>query len=272
MSASSTAPPAPTTGYVHEHCYAAALHDCSSRITREHYVSRVLLNLMGGTVDVAGLSFQQPGTIRGLGEKSLTAKVLCERHNRALAALDSEAGRLFDALRGFDQGLRDGQTPVSEERVVNGADVERWFLKVLAGLARGGLLSSAQLRPESGWLEILFGGPWPTGWGLYLLTDPTTRAHAFDGVEINTLTHEDAVWGAVVDVAGFSFQLALGRPGNSDQLLWRPAGLELRRPGAEGTKRLTFGWPQQPGAGYVSFTRGGQYDGPRPQDSGLRRV
>jgi hypothetical protein len=268
---SQTQPPAPKTGHAHERCYAAALTDCSTKISREHYISKGLLGLMGGTVDVAGLSFQQPDTLRGLPEKSLTAKALCERHNHALAPLDAEVARLYEALRDFDAGLRDSASWVSEERVVNGADIERWMLKALAGLTHGKLLTSTKLRVDSGWLHILFGGRWPTGWGLYLRID-SAPAHAFGGLEITTLTHGDAVWGGIFNIGGLTLELALGRPGTDEPLVHRPAGVQLSRSDASETKHLTFGWPQPPPADYVSFTRRGEYAGDRPQDVHLRRV
>lgn len=144
------------------------------------------------------------------------------------------------------------------------------MLKLLAGLVYGDLISSASLRRETPWLEILFGlEEWPPGWGFHFVASDETL-YSFDGLEVSTRTVGDEVWAAEVGVAGLKFYLCLGKPEGNPALLRRPAGLVMRRADRDAYKRLTFQWPSDPDTDWVELTRVGQYDGPRPQDCGYK--
>jgi hypothetical protein len=270
MKASNTRPSAPPTGFSHTACYAKELSDCSTGISREHYISKGLLVEMGGKPQIAGLGFQPKDTIKRVGVEALTSRILCERHNSCLSPLDSEAAQCLRTLRAFDADLQDGRTPSSEDVTINGADLERWMLKVLVGMTHAKVLNSSGTRPNAPVIRILFGYEhWPNGWGLYVLARREV-SHAFAGVEIVTHTLGDDIWSADFDIAGFPFMLALGTPsGGGREHLYRPAGLILSRTDQKAQKRLIFGWPRRPHADYVRFARQGQYDGPRPQDEHL---
>lgn len=268
--ASVVVPPGPETGFVNARCYAAPLADCSEDISREHYFSRSVLEAMEGGPSISGLRFQEPGTKLSVGVEALTAKVLCSRHNAALSALDNAAGHFFHAVRAVDRGLRDAETsPSTETVVVNGADLERWTLKVLAGAVHGKVVSTTALRSDFPWLRVLFGLNWPTGSGLSVVA-PTAAAHAFGGLGVQLATVRSEVWAADFDISNVSLRLTLGRPKSDPRLFPRPAGLIFRRadlPGA--TKTITFAWPRRPRWDYVEFIRVGEYDGDRPQDRHL---
>lgn len=272
MKASSTRPSGSPTGYSHPSCYAKELSDCSTGISREHYISKGLLVEMGGKPQIAGFSFQPQDTIRRVGVETLTSRILCERHNSCLSPLDSEATRCLGSLRAFDADLQDGRTPSNDDVTINGADLERWMLKVLVGMTHAKILASSGTRPNAPVIRILFGYErWPNGWGLYVLARREI-SHAFAGIEIVTRTLGDDIWAADFDIAGFPFMLTLGTPdGGGREHLYRPAGLILSRTDHEVQKKLTFGWPRRPHADYVGFARQGQYDGSRPQDERLVR-
>jgi hypothetical protein len=271
LKASDTRPPDPPTNYAHPSCYAKELSNCSTDISREHYISRGLLIEMGGKPQIAGFSFQPQDTLRRVGVEALTSHILCKRHNSCLSPLDKEAQRCLGALRTFDAALQDGQTPISDEVTINGADLERWMLKVLIGMNHAKVLGSISVRRNASMIRILFGRErWPSGWGLYVLARPRVFHHAFAGIEIETRAMGSEIWAADFDIAGFPFMLSLGTPrGGGRAHLYRPAGLILSRTSNEATKKLTFGWPRRPHADYVGFTRSGQYDGDRPQDEHL---
>jgi hypothetical protein len=270
LKASDTRPQGPSTGYAHPDCYAKELSDCSTDISREHYISKALLIEMGGKPQVAGFSFQPQDTLRKIGVEALTSRILCKRHNNCLSPLDTGAQRCLGALRAFDADLQDDGTPTSDEVMINGADLERWMLKVLIGMNHARILDSISVRRNASMIRILFGRErWPSDWGLYVLARQEVR-HAFAGIEILTRTIGDEIWAADFDIAGFPFMLSLGKPRRGGRAhLYRPAGLILSRTDHEARKKLTFGWPRRPHADYVGFARQGQYDGPRPQDEGL---
>lgn len=246
------------------------LRDCSPTISREHYVSRSLLEQLA-ELGIAGAGWQPADEIKDVSAMSLTVKVLCERHNNSLSPLDAEAARLFRTLRDFDAGFRESvAAPTSEEVIINGADVERWMLKAVAAMALGGVVRTPALRSDTPWLEVLFGyRDWPAGWGLYVAPD-AAQCHSFDGVEIITHVHDDAVWAASFDIGGVKLGVALGRPDPPAQR--RPEGIDFLRAGGDARKRVTLTWPRGAARGYQEMTRVGQYDGPRPQDVSLRRV
>jgi hypothetical protein len=249
----------------HDRCYAGPLKDCSNKISREHYISKNLLQSLGVTISVSGLKFLDGE--RSLPAQALTAKILCERHNRPLSPLDREAGRLFKSLRDMDAGLRTSvRKPTSEQVIINGADIERWCLKALAGLAMGGTVTSDAFEPGAPWVEILFGARmWPAGWGLHIFPRSDVQ-YAFAGVEIEVLIHPQEGWvlAGTFDVAGLRLLLSLGQ---SNQSMFRPAGVHFRRLGSSAVKTMTFSWPRPPEHSYIEMTRSAEYDGPRPIDS-----
>src|SRR5580692_4183711 len=146
LKASNTCPPGPSTGYAHPSCYANELFNCSTDISREHYISKGLLIEMGGKPQIAGFSFQPQDTLRRVGVEALTSHILCKRHNSCLSPLDSDAQRCLGALRTFDADLQDGRTPISDEVTINGTNLERWMLKVLIGMNHAKILESISVR------------------------------------------------------------------------------------------------------------------------------
>lgn len=261
----------PQSDFQNPGCYARELGGCSPKISREHYISKSVLLAAGENLAVAGLRFQPANTFQSFGVEAMTAKVLCENHNQALSPLDNEAAQFFTTLRQFDQDLLDSASSVTTETTIDGAKVERWMLKLLAGLVYGGLVKkSAALRREVPWLRVLFGfEDWPPGWGFHAVA-PDGPLHAFDGLEVSTRDLGDELWAAEIGVAGFGFYLSLGTPEGMPSLYHRPSGITMRRADREAYKRLTFDWPTGAEIGYVEFTQAGQYDGPRPQDRGYK--
>jgi hypothetical protein len=227
---------------------------------------------MGGKPAAAGLSFIEPGTLKPLGVEALTSKILCQEHNSHLSPLDAEATRLFRALREFDSDLRDGNEAKDENVEISGPLIELWMLKVVAGLVHARVISATALRRGSPWLEILFGQKdWPDGWGFHLLTAEPAY-YSFDGVNITTHTHEDEIWAAEIGLAGFSFEIALGRLEAKNGAYYRPAGLVFRREDQPAKKTVRLAWPSGPSSGVAMFTRTSQYDGPRPQDREFKKI
>jgi hypothetical protein len=85
--------------FAHPGCYARVLNDCSSKLSREHYVSRTVLDLLGDEHRITNASWLLPGQqSKPLATSALGSRVLCEKHNHALSRLDSQALTFFDAL------------------------------------------------------------------------------------------------------------------------------------------------------------------------------
>jgi hypothetical protein len=127
-------PPLPKTGYSHPRCYAKSLEDCSSNISKEHYISHSVLSLFEShSVEIRGFSWIKEGTSQRLSKDSLTSKVLCQRHNSALSSLDSIAQKFFS----FVLGKNKDQWAL----IIRGEEIERWMLKAYCGLLSAGVMT-----------------------------------------------------------------------------------------------------------------------------------
>src|SRR5579872_4971666 len=91
-------PPGPKTGYLHPGCYLRETGDCSEQISKEHYISRAVLQQLGEVLRISGVPWLPPEQTFDTTVQNLTAKILCRRHNEALSPLDAEAGIFFSSL------------------------------------------------------------------------------------------------------------------------------------------------------------------------------
>jgi hypothetical protein len=252
---SSTQPPLPLTGYAHPRCYARGLSDCSHTITREHYFSKNILTDMGSG-SVSGFAWQS-GETKEMDFASLTSKILCDRHNSALSPVDAEAGKLFVALGEIDAALADAAPPApSRDYLINGADLERWLLKVLVGICHAKGVAHSEVRGEQSLIRVLFGvSPWPPWWGLHLAPlQPASGSHYFKGLGLQALSVGNEVSGMNLSMAGLVVQLCLGEP-DRDQAAYHPSGIRFTFVDRAGTQTVTFTWPGRPYAQYCPLTR-----------------
>ena len=132
-----TSPPLPKTEFSNPRCYARALHDCTRKMSREHFISESVLKIIevpNKGMTISGPNWLTEGEERNISLASLTSKVLCERHNAALSPLDGVGKRFFEyIMRGIEQ---------SDILMINGYEVERWMLKLLCGYLASGNISS----------------------------------------------------------------------------------------------------------------------------------
>jgi hypothetical protein len=232
----STTPPGPRTGLVTPKCYAAALGDCDGRpTTREHYVSKSLLNRLGAKFFVEGLPWLD--SPRELTASRMVARVLCERHNNALSPLDTMIGNLYDVLASAREGREVGVN------LFEGEDLERWALKILLGRTASGNVrwhNGDKERPEIPllYLRILFGEEdMPDGCGFFYISDPVDGLDS-EGLDvaINTYPPEaieaGRIFGVTVNLLGFQFMTSVtGRLEVAKQRIWhRPGSLQLGEP------------------------------------------
>lgn len=130
-------------------CYLSPLGNCGTKITREHFISRNILERM----TQSKLKFENAGHFFG-GKQSVeisidafSAKVLCDNHNSALSALDTSAGlalTTIDALGMDIERVATGE-PFRSFYISSGIDLERWMIKVYCGLVAAG-----KIRGQSG--------------------------------------------------------------------------------------------------------------------------
>jgi len=200
-----------------------------------------------------------PGAADSLpvGINSLASWILCRRHNHALSRLDAVGTRFYQLFRDDQRDLsyHEGSGPFANTlTLANGADFERWMLKVLWGAIEAGTI---RIHGEKAYrfrlgvtreqlAEILWrGAPWPRSWGLYALIEPhdPMRSNKF-----NSVTLRWALAGSEI-LAGFMrfghIELCISFETPPVPAIFRPGGLVLRRAGFENWKLFGLAWPEE---------------------------
>lgn len=151
-------------------CWAASLGDCSGKRSREHLISKGIIE----AGEFGGLPWCRDKPI-SVGTGGLTSHVLCSKHNHALSPLDAEAKKVFDFLRDGLQGRYEApESPGVVDLAVDGLLLERWFLKTAMNFvyAFGAVVdgeSNPVESPERDLVEIAWGlRPFEAGAGLFM--------------------------------------------------------------------------------------------------------
>jgi hypothetical protein len=216
--------------------------DCSDKISREHYVSQAVLEQLGTTIRVSGVPWLASGESFDTSIASLTAKILCERHNAALSALDSEAGRYFSILTNALIDLnRKSLSRRPKFHLVNGQALELWMLKVACGLyyaigSKDGMkVGKTFAIDEEKIHRAFFDASWDDRAGLYFRGTMGSVITVQHGVAMSPLTrdHDFRFGGATVVMQGFGFDLILDdngtTPGPWGGLTRRPTELVIKQ-------------------------------------------
>lgn len=254
----------PRTGQSVDRCAAAFTNDCGGGISREHPISRTLLEetVLDRRVKVGGLPWQPNETFSLVGIDSLIAKVLCERHNNLLGPLDESAGKLSRAFHRFDEELHAGAIDESMF-LVAGEDIERWMLKTAVGFAAA-KWTSATLPSEAH--SLLFeGADWPDGWGLYLNTAREPTVYHTESWDLQTFVRPDGRLAAVrIALAGLPLYLLMGKPDVPGSFgIKRPEFVRLKGTNG-GQRQIVFSWAIGQSGTWIELERSGSYDGQPP--------
>jgi hypothetical protein len=203
----------------HARCYLAGYGNCSDKITKEHFISRNILERL------APLRFENAGHFFGgkqvveVGVDSFSAKVLCDAHNGALSPLDAAAGQTFQTIQALGAdllGVADPNRRLAAFYVGSGIDMERWLIKVFLGLVAAGkiraessrVLSLVELPPEL--FDAMLGrAALPPPLGLYVAAYPGQQ-FPLSGLSFSTLQltdGSDAVGGMMLRLGVLDFIL-----------------------------------------------------------------
>ncbi len=262
-----THPPGPVTGHANTKCYACGDRNCSTKISKEHFISEALLRQIhfNNTAKISGLKWQPKETFNIVPLSGLASSILCERHNNALSPLDSCMGAFAQAIGEFEADLKSSiSASASEKRTFSGDDIERWMVKCLLGLTASKNVSSTNLRPEC--LDLLFANrDWPEGWGLYFFVSsakPIYHSASFL-IEIHVDPARDLILAANFVIRGLPFLLCLGKPDRPESFgMFRPEAIVFRNGGCE--KTLALSWLGGPKSPVIVLERAGTYDGAPP--------
>ena len=251
--------PLPKTGTHHVSCYASKLTDCSVSLSGEHYISKKLLKYLNRdeSLTVSGFPWLQAGEKRIVSPSSLTANVLCARHNSALSELDDMAVRFFNA---FDEEgvVGSGQQQL---HLFCGHDLERWLLKILCGMVSSGNLDCSiedRTIPKQ-WLEILFGAAdFSNEQGLYICVERGERLEGPHGIQIRGISRNDKLTGIGTWLCGYELILSMTgfplRQFQDRRVAYRP--LEFYATGREYEKSVILSWHGAADLGTVKLVVG----------------
>jgi len=255
-------PPRPRSGYSHPRCYLRSTKDCSEKITGEHFISRTVLEVLGDMVAIDGAPWLPAGERREIGINSLTAKVLCDRHNGPLSPLDRSAGELFGRLLGIHRDMR--RSSLSRKGSIwltSGEALERWMLKAACGFfysknasKEAAALATDHVIDDALVVRALFSGVWNHGCGLYMRAGAGMTFTTAGAVSISALTSssEKRVVGARLIMGGLWFDLLFDNSAFDEEWyqsgwVYRPA--ELIFENGRRLHRIWLSWPM-PGTGY----------------------
>jgi hypothetical protein len=143
---------APVSTHSHPKCYLKRLGGCSRDISREHYISKAVLERFApasSLLEIHGLRGRAESL--SISPKKLASKILCSAHNNALAPLDDFASQLFSSLQDvFERSGRGRAVNGPRFHAFNGTDLERWLLKLCIGVLASQHLSAGTHAELSG--------------------------------------------------------------------------------------------------------------------------
>ena len=245
-------------------CYAKALGNCKGKLTDEHYVSEHVLSQfeVGGELNVAGLPFAHLLGGRSVSASSLTARILCEKHNNDLSPVDTVWGKFLMEFFTAHNALLDGTLTTDSVLSIDGTLLERWMLKfasgwISSGNARldGGQTVAHKTPPPIGLLRMLYAlDPFPNKWGWYTLAPApkTSDDRMHFGLTPTYENHSETqvrLSGVKMDHYGFvSFVRLitpmLPHPGiDLSQFQYRPEFFEISRESTGRKAMIQLAWP-----------------------------
>lgn len=251
-----TSPPGPKTGKRHRRCYASCLNDCGLKISREHALSKNILDKLHAEdcLHVAGQHWQDDGCHEPTSPKALASRVLCDRHNSALSPLDTEGGRIFDAFKDWDAPAGS----LNSLYIFNGHDIERWLLKVLCGMAATGPLFDRETDQTiaNSWVETLFGvNEFGSEVGLYACKEPGIRLHGVFGLSCRPLARQGKLSGLAMSIGAYELVLSLAPLSNrlfeDRSVAFRPCEFHIVRDKSE--KSILLCWDGPADGGTIHF-------------------
>ena len=246
--------------YAHSKCYASSTNKCSTKISREHYISHNILKefVYERGVKITGLPWIDYETWKILPTESLASNILCESHNTALSDLDAQMGRFFRTIIDFDEDFN-SDAPKEELAVFCGEDIEKWMLKTVCGmvascqLATQGQKNDVPLKKE--WVDILYKNhSWPEHWGMYFKVPADKTISKFKSISLQPLTEAGELKAYEFSINEFKFYLILGKPDNKRALgIYRPRTLNFSQNGVK--KYIEVCWQNNAYQSYVDLTR-----------------
>ena len=240
------------TNFSNPRCYLNFTGNCSQNISREHYISRTVLEMFPKLTS-RGMPWELPGSEREIGIESFTSKILCERHNSALSPLDSIAGKAMRTLEAATTFVnRKSLSKRSGYYLLSGDGIELWGLKTILGLYHSKIARTSEGERLAGRFEYsqqlvsrAFGGAQiPAPLGVYAHAE--VGAPYEDGIAFApyTETTADRLAGMILKIANLSLSFIFSLPtdsfAQSNVRFHRPWAIDLQGP--KRTARVILTW------------------------------
>jgi len=249
-------PPSPKTGFSNSQCYASELNDCDSKLSREHYITKALLEYLNidKELKIEGLSWTA-GKEQSIPPNALASKILCQRHNSTLSVLDENALRLFKA---FDEENAKG-SGIKTLYLFSGNDIERWLIKVFCGLLYSKLIKYDQDISEDclrNLINVLLGGDEFKGnCGLYICRELGHFHKGPRGFEVRLIGNHTNITGIGFFICGYEFVLSITdrdfRIFDKRKFIHRP--MELYTTAENYEKAVVFCWQGKADLGTIQY-------------------
>jgi len=229
-------------------CYAIHLGDCAGGMTKEHYISHSVLEIVGKAVQVSGFPWQRPDEPMQISTSALSSRILCRHHNSELSHLDETGATFLHTLKSsFDQAVAQKEF-TSEVFSIEGEKLELWLLKILCGIFSA---TGAVAVPKT-WVNILFEREaFPNASGISIFGTSGSASWFFNLIRVISVRDKEGdIAGAKFGVGGLALLLAFGKPLFTEkgmQALYRPKSIVMEKGG--NAKRFDFSWPSNEGGG-----------------------
>jgi hypothetical protein len=224
-----------------------------------------MLREIAQSVSITGAPWLNTGETRTLPTKTLTANILCARHNSAFSGVDDAAIRFFKFIKEISVNL--SKKSLSRRReyyLVSGDDIEMWATKALLGMFHSQPKNTelSQYNIDHAVIDkIITARQLHTMCGMYLNAKlGVPKLHYENEITVGTITinTDMRLIGLVISFGGVSFDFILDPIGiNSlrdiDAKLYRPAHLLF-----EGKTRahvIFLSWSSAHSQHGVAFTR-----------------
>jgi hypothetical protein len=242
-------------------CIANFLGECSSKISKEHFISKCILDWLSedNSAEVFNLAGSKNFS-KKVGKNSLVAKILCEKHNSELSFLDNEMLFFLKSLKQIDQEFIKGNTNQTNLSF-SSENIEKWILKLSIAIAH---IKKYKIREEA--ISFLFDKkPLPHYWGLYLSWEENKnyfRSH----LDFTPLTNpkDNTLMASLMRIGALKYYLLMGKPDNFSSFgVYHPKGIIFRSPFA--IKRINFNWGSTKRSNsYIIQDFSGSYEGKPP--------
>ena len=210
---------------------------------------------------VSGLHFQSEGQLQCFGINSLTANILCARHNSALSALDAVAAKFYENIGEIDRRCREGGDRIWT--AISGDGLEQWMLKCVLGLAHSGNSRAGSNPVEL--IDWLYGRQeFTIGAGLYFISPAHTPIYHSGNMQVQSLVSPNGrilAWDLAM--RGLAFRFAFAQFDSAETMgVYRPQQFSFR---ADKTAHvIDLNWTKGASGLAVPLNLVGTYSGESP--------